>query len=125
MFPQFSSHTFTEKLCKIAFRKTGLILFNPSIVLDKMKEYGGIQEAPHIEPSDNESDRFATPPPILRDKFNTPVTNTGQSGFLTIRNKLYDYKPYCGRDGSTLPSLEAAASGAHDRCTGIGENYKL
>ena len=78
MFPQFSSRTFTEKLCKSAFQKTGLIPFNPSIVLDKMKEYGGIQEAPHVEPSDNESDRFTTLPPILWDKFNTPITNTRQ-----------------------------------------------
>jgi hypothetical protein len=27
---------------------------------------------------------------------------------------------YCGRDRSTLPSLEAVASRACDRCTGIG-----
>ena len=32
---------------------------------------------------------------------------------------------YCGRDRSTLPSLEAAASGAQDRCTEIEENCKL
>ena len=32
---------------------------------------------------------------------------------------------YCGSDGSTLPFLEAVASGARNHCTGIGENCKL
>jgi hypothetical protein len=42
MFPVFSVKTFTKKLCKSAFKKTGLILFRPKVVLDKIKEYGGV-----------------------------------------------------------------------------------
>jgi len=63
MFPVFSTKTFTEKLCKSAFKKTGLIPFWPEIVLNKMKEYGGVQEEIRVESSDDESDGFATPPP--------------------------------------------------------------
>jgi hypothetical protein len=62
LFPRFSSRTFTLKLCISAFRKTGLIPFNPLIVLDKMKEYGGIQEALNSSTDEDESDAFATPP---------------------------------------------------------------
>ena len=43
-FQTFSNKTFTAKLCKSAFKKTGLIPYNPAIVLDKMREYSGIQE---------------------------------------------------------------------------------
>ena len=96
MFPRFSGPTFTEKLCKSAFRKTGLIPFDLNIVLNKMKEYGGIQEAPRIELSDNESDGFATPLLILWDRFNTPITNTGRrkgQAYVTERLKKGDITP--------------------------------
>jgi hypothetical protein len=96
MFPRFSGPTFTEKLCKSAFRKTGLIPFDLNIVLNKMKEYGGIQEAPRIELSDNESDGFATPPLILWDRFNTPITNTGRQkgqAYVTERLRKGDITP--------------------------------
>ena len=56
---------FTPKLCKSAFRKTGLVPFNPSVVLNKIKEYRGIQDVLAVESSDDESDSFATPPPPI------------------------------------------------------------
>jgi hypothetical protein len=43
-FQTFSNKTFTTKLCKSAFKKTRLIPYNPSLVLDKMKDYSGIQQ---------------------------------------------------------------------------------
>ena len=67
LFNKFSAKTFKPKLCKSAFRKTGLIPFDPSIILSKMKEYGGIQEVQREEtPSSDEDSEpaFATPPPI-------------------------------------------------------------
>ena len=48
MFLVFSAKAFTEK--------TGLIPFRSEIVLDKMKEYGGIQEEIRVESSDDECD---------------------------------------------------------------------
>jgi hypothetical protein len=42
MFPVFSAKTFTEKLCKSVFKKTGLIPFRPEVVLNNIKEYGGV-----------------------------------------------------------------------------------
>jgi hypothetical protein len=75
MFQSFSDRTWTAKLCKSAFRKTGLIPFNPSIVLDQMNQYGGIQKPESIrEPSS--SPAFATPPPKPWNEFNTPITYT-------------------------------------------------
>ena len=41
-FQTFSNKTFTANLYKSAFKKTNLILYNPSIVLDKMKVYDGV-----------------------------------------------------------------------------------
>ena len=75
MFLVFSAKTFTEKLCKSA---TGLILFQPEVVLDKIKEYSGVQEEIQVECSDDESDGFATPPLPVWSKWNTPITNTGR-----------------------------------------------
>jgi hypothetical protein len=64
LFNKFSDRTFAPKLCKSAFRKTGLIPFNPSIVLRKMKQYSGIQELEKEPSSDEESEpAFATLPP--------------------------------------------------------------
>ena len=67
LFNKFSVKTFKPKLCKSAFRKTGLIPFDPSIILSKMKEYGGIQEVQREETSLSDEDSepaFATPPSL-------------------------------------------------------------
>ena len=52
-------------LCKAAFRKAGLIPFDPLVVLLKMKEYGGIQETREesVSEDENEEPAFVTPPP--------------------------------------------------------------
>ena len=65
MFLVFSTKMFTEKLCKSTFKKTSLILFRPEIILNKMKEYSGVQEEIRVESSDDESNGFATPPPLV------------------------------------------------------------
>jgi hypothetical protein len=39
-FQRFSNKIFILKLYKSAFRKTGLILFNPKVVYIKIKEFG-------------------------------------------------------------------------------------
>jgi hypothetical protein len=45
IFQQFRDRTFTPQLCKSAFRKIGLIPFDPEVIIDKVrKEYGGIIE---------------------------------------------------------------------------------
>jgi hypothetical protein len=78
-FQKFSDKTFTPKLCKAAFRKTGLIPFNPKLVLDKMKAYRGIQnavEAEEVAISRESTPGFATPPPRPWSEFTTPITNT-------------------------------------------------
>jgi hypothetical protein len=82
-FQRFSDKTFTTKTCISAFQKTGFIPFKPSVVLDKMKAMGGIQEETTARArskellfsSDSES-VFATPPPPDWIQFNTPITNT-------------------------------------------------
>lgn len=78
LFNKFSARTFTPKLCQAAFRKTGLIPFDPYVVLTKMKEYGGIQEQEERELSIESSIGFATPPPRPWHEFDTPITNTGR-----------------------------------------------
>jgi DDE superfamily endonuclease len=78
IFNKFSAKTFTSDLCKAAFRKAGLIPFDPSIVLSKMKEYRGIQDERREESTDDESIGFATPPPPPWHEFTTPITNTGR-----------------------------------------------
>jgi DDE superfamily endonuclease len=90
IFARFSTQTFTPELCKSAFTKTGLIPFNPDLVLDKMKVYGGIQEYPLVGSDNKESNAFATPPPSWAE-FCTPVTNTGRrKGQEYITNRLID-----------------------------------
>ena len=79
IFNKFSSKTFTSNLCKAAFRKAGLVPFNPSIVLSKIKEYRGIQskgreESPSID--EDEEPAFTTPPPPPWTEFKTPIINT-------------------------------------------------
>jgi hypothetical protein len=79
MFQSFSDRTWSTKLCQSAFRKTGLIPFNPSIVLDQMNKYGRIQEPESVEPilrEPSSSPAFATPPPRPWKEFDTPVTYT-------------------------------------------------
>ena len=75
IFDKFSKKTFTSDLCKAAFRKAGLIPYDPSIVLSKMKEYGGIQEAREESTDEDEEPAFATPPPPPWHEFMTPITN--------------------------------------------------
>jgi hypothetical protein len=62
-FQRFFDKTFTLKLCKSAFRKTGLILYNPLVVLYKIKQFGGIQENIREEElSKDKEPAFATLP---------------------------------------------------------------
>jgi hypothetical protein len=96
LFPRFSSRTFTPKLCISTFRKTGLIPFNPLIVLNKIKEYRGIQEALDSSTDEDESNAFATPPPPPWPEFKTLITNTGRrrgSKYITARLKAGDITP--------------------------------
>jgi hypothetical protein len=76
IFQGFSDRTFKPKLIQSAFRKTGLVPFNPSIVLDAMKDYGGHQGTEDIwdESSDSEP-AFGTPPPLPWRQYTTPITN--------------------------------------------------
>ena len=67
LFNKFSAKTFKPKLCKSAFQKTGLIPFDPSIILSKIKEYGSIQEVQREETSSsdkNSEPAFATLPSL-------------------------------------------------------------
>jgi hypothetical protein len=78
-FQTFSNKTFTANLYKSVFKKTGLILYNPSIVLDKMKVYDGVQENQDplpSTPSCESTPTFAIPPSAHWSKFKTPVTFT-------------------------------------------------
>ena len=88
-FQRFHDKTFKNpRIHKSAFRKTGLIPYNPILVLSKMKEYHTL----HTRPK--------TPPPILRSSpllpsssppaFNTPPLQAGWSQFntpLTMRTR--------------------------------------
>jgi hypothetical protein len=96
-FQKFSNKTFTPNLCKAAFRKTGLIPFNPKLVLDKMKAYGGIQTAVEAVPTEAEevttsresTPGFATPPPQPWSEFMTPITNTQRKrGFGYVKERM-------------------------------------
>jgi hypothetical protein len=95
MFQSFSDRTWSAKLCKSAFRKTGLIPFKPSIVLDQMNQYGGIQESesePTREPSS--SPAFATPPPRPWEEFRTPITYTGRKRGADYLDNRLDNGPF-------------------------------
>ena len=76
LFPKFSTKTFTPKLYISIFRKTGLILYNPSIVLNKMKEYSGVQDMPTVESSDDKSIGFVTLLPPIWSEFKILIINT-------------------------------------------------
>ena len=61
-----------------------------------MKEYSGVQDAPTVESSDDESIGFATPPPPIRSEFKTPITNTSRrrgQEYVTERLKAGDITP--------------------------------
>ena len=75
IFQKFSDKTFTPELCKASFRKAGLIPYDSSVVLSKMKDYGGNQEGDSTD--SDESIAFATPPPCWHE-FSTPTTNIGR-----------------------------------------------
>jgi hypothetical protein len=76
IFQEFSDRTFASNRIQSAFRKTGLVPYNPSIVLDKIKDFGGIQEVESEKSSEEEEPAFATPPPPPWTEFRTPITNT-------------------------------------------------
>ena len=61
IFQEFSDRTFASNRIQSAFRKTSLILYNLSIVLDKMKDFEGIQEIKSEKSSKEEEPAFATP----------------------------------------------------------------
>ena len=68
-FQRFHDQTFKNpKIYQSAFRKTGLILLNPLVVLEKMREYQALQmpepvvETPSSSPLLSSSVGFATPP---------------------------------------------------------------
>jgi hypothetical protein len=89
IFNKFSSKSFTSAICKASFKKTGLIPFNPNIVLSKMKRFGGIQNEDNDESIDDESFGFATPPRPPWTEFTTPITNTGRRrGSLYMRDRI-------------------------------------
>ena len=77
IFDKFSKKTFTSDLCKAAFRKAGLILYNPSVILEKMKDYGG-QQRERSSSVDSESTGFVILPLPLWHEFTTLITNTGR-----------------------------------------------
>ena len=61
-----------------------------------MKEYGGVQDAPVVESSDDESIGFATLPPPIWSEFKTPITNTGRrqgQEYVIERLKAGDITP--------------------------------
>jgi hypothetical protein len=84
IFDKFSTKTFTLKICKAAFKKAGLISFDPSVVLLKMKEFGNIQDQSGKESIDDNPIEFATPPLPFWSEFNTPITNTGRRGIKHV-----------------------------------------
>ena len=86
IFDKFSTKTFTSKICKAAFKKAGLIPFDPLVVLLKMKEFGGIQDQSRKESIDDNPIEFATPPPSSWSEFNTLITNTGRRGIKYVQD---------------------------------------
>ena len=88
IFQGFSNATWSEKLCRSAFRKTGLIPYNPQIVLDQINTYGKPIEKT-LEPKDlDEEPAFGTPPPRPISEFTTPITFTGRkrgADYIDIR----------------------------------------
>lgn len=100
VFQRFHDKTFKNpRIHKSAFQKTGLIFFNPILVLSKVKEYQALQvrpETPLVErsssPLPSSSPAFATPPPRSDwSQFNTPLTmRTRKKGVEYIRKRHFE-----------------------------------
>ena len=95
-FQRFHNQTFKNpKIYQSAFRKTGLIPFDPSVVLKKMKEYQGLQaqaaqEQMPSSPLLSLSVGFATPPltPTNWNLYTTPLTMRSQKqGLEYVRSR--------------------------------------
>jgi hypothetical protein len=89
-FQRFHDKTFKNpRIHKSAFRKTGLIPYNPILVLSKMKEYQKLHRRPQTPPAIPQSSPLLLPsssPPA----FNTPPLQAGWSQFntpLTMRTR--------------------------------------
>lgn len=97
-FQSFHDKTFKNpRIHKSAFKKTGLIPYNPLLVLEKMKEYQAIQR-PRTPPQrssppiPSSSPVFNTPPPLSNwDQFQTPLTiRARKRGVEYIRKRQFD-----------------------------------
>jgi hypothetical protein len=101
-FQRFHDKTFKNaRIHKSAFRKTGLIPYNPTLVLEKMKEYQATRppppplpvQPPSSPPLPSSPPAFATPPPLEPNwsQFNTPLTmRTRKSGVEYIKKRQWD-----------------------------------
>jgi hypothetical protein len=82
-FQRFHDKTFKNpRIHKSAFRKTGLIPYNPILVLSKMKEYYTLYTRPQTLPVIPQSSLLLLPsssPPV----FNTPPLQASWSQFNT------------------------------------------
>jgi DDE superfamily endonuclease len=85
-FQRFHNKTFKNiRIHKSAFQKTGLIPYNPILVLSKMKEYNARHVRPQTPPI-----LSSPPPPSSPLAFSTPPIQVGWSQFntpLTIRTR--------------------------------------
>jgi hypothetical protein len=80
-FQRFHDKTFKNpRIHKSAFRKTGLIPYNPILVLSKMKEYHTLNTRPQTPPLIPPS---SPPLPSSPPAFNTPPLQAGWSQFNT------------------------------------------
>ena len=95
-FQQFHNRTFKNpKIYQSTFRKTGLILFNPSVVLEKIREYQALQmPEPVVEtpssPLLSSSVGFTTPPltPTNWNLYATPLTmRSRKKGLEYVRSR--------------------------------------
>jgi hypothetical protein len=91
------------RIHKSAFRKTGLIPYNPILVLSKMKEYYTLharpQTPPLIPPIPPSSPLLSSSPPVFNppplqagwSQFNTPLTmRTRKSGVEYIKKRHFE-----------------------------------
>jgi hypothetical protein len=96
IFQHFSDRTFKGQIAQSAFKKTGLIPYQPSVVLDKLDSYGALDTQERTSTPDEEADdspAFATPPPPAIDwsNFDTPITHTQRRRgalYITSRAQL-------------------------------------
>jgi hypothetical protein len=97
-FQRVTDRTWTEKLCRSAFRKTGLIPLDPEVVYEAIRKKGyHFQEeilalAPEESLSDESEPAFTTPSarPILCHEFDTPITNTTRKRGIKYLNNRDD-----------------------------------